>query len=55
MIRKVLIAIVAVVALLVGAAAPAAAAPNRNVAYSWTVTLTDPVDGEAKPAYLAGG
>jgi hypothetical protein len=55
MIRKILIAVVAVVALLVGAAAPAAAAPNRNVAYSWTVMLTDPVDGEEKPAYLAAG
>ena len=55
MIRKISIAVVAVGALLSGTAAPAVAAPNRNVAYSWTVTLTDPVDGEAKPAYLAAG
>ena len=54
MIRKILIAVVAVVALLF-TAGPAVAAPNRNVAYSWTVTLTDPVDGEDKPAYLAAG
>jgi hypothetical protein len=55
MIRKILIAVVAVVALLVGTAAPAVAKPNRGIAYSWTVTLTDPIDGEAKPAYLAAG
>jgi len=54
MIRKILIAVVAVVALLF-TAGPAVAAPNRNVAYSWTVTLTDPVDGQAMPAYLAAG
>ena len=55
LIRKILIAVVAVAALLFGTAAPAVAKPNRDVAYSWTVTLTDPVDGEAKPAYLAAG
>ena len=55
LIRKILIAAVAVVALLFGTAAPAVAAPDRDVAYSWTVTLTDPVDGMDKPAYLVAG
>lgn len=55
MIRKILLAVVAVAALMFGTAAPAVAKPNRDVAYSWTVTLDDPVDGETKPAYLVAG
>jgi hypothetical protein len=54
MIRKILLAVVAVAALMFVTAAPAVAKPNRDVAYAWTVTLTDPVDGE-KPAYLVAG